>query len=454
MAIHLLTVKEITALQPGQALTDGGPRGSGALWFKASRAGTISAVFRYTAGGKVRDWSLGIFDPAGKYGITLAKARARAGELSRLIQSGIPDPRAHLEEQKRLQAEQTAKAKAEAAAAAAAALRAEEEQRRFTLRALMDCYADHLARNGKLRSAANVRSAVKTHLLDPAPDLADTPARQVTKAALATLIRGVRESGKERTAGLLRSYLHTAYAMALRAEGDTQAPAAMIPFMVEVNPVAGIKSIPIRAGERALTLAELRNLIGRLEDNLVDQFIKLTLFAGGQRGEQLLRAKVNDFDPASGVLRLWDGKGGRQQPREHRLPLAPVATEIVKALVTWAGTQRPGELDPPLFAVGAGTLTIRSISRRVTELSAAMGGATFTFRDLRRSVETELAALGIPTDVRAQLLSHGLSGVQARHYDRHGYMEEKSAALVRWERRLSGQEETAKVIKLRQRGAA
>ena len=453
MAIHLLTVKEITALQPGQALTDGGPRGSGALWFKASRAGTISAVFRYSAGGKVRDWSLGIFDAAGKYGLTLAKARARAGELSRLIQSGIPDPRAHLEEQKRLQAEQTAKAKAEAAAAAAAALRAEEEQRIYTLRALMDAYAAHLERNGKLKSAANVRSAIKTHLLVPAPDLADTPARQVTKAALATLIRGVRESGRERTAGLLRSYLHSAYNLALRAEGDTQAPAAMIPFMIEVNPVAGIKSIPIRAGERALSLAELRNLIGRLEDTLVDQFIKLTLFAGGQRGEQLLRAKVNDFDPASGVLRLWDGKGGRQQPREHRLPLATMATEIVKGLVAWARAQRPGDLDPPLFAVGDETLDTRVIRRRVNELSAAMGGARFCFRDLRRSVETELASMGIPTDIRAQLLSHGLSGVQAKHYDRHGYMEEKTTALIRWERRLSGHEE-GKVIKLRRRGEA
>ena len=452
MAIHLLTVKEITALQPGQALTDGGPRGSGALWFKASRAGTISAVFRYTAGGKVRDWSLGIFDPAGKFGITLAKARAKAGELSRLIQSGIDDPRAHLEEQKRLTAEGTAKAMAEAAAAAAAAQRAEEEQRRYTLRALMDAYVAHLERGGKVKSANSVRGMIKTHLLVPAPDLADTPARNVTKAALATLIRGVRESGKERSAGLLRSYLHSAYSLALRAEGDTEAPAAMISFKIEVNPVAGIKAIPVKAGNRALTLAEMRKLIGQLDDTLVDQFIKLVLFAGGQRGEQLLRAKVSDFDPQTGILRLWDGKGGRQQPREHRLPLAPVAVAIIKALVARARNRRPAELDPPLFASGGSTLCTRTIRVRMQVLTAAMGGAKFTFRDLRRSVETELAAMGIPTDIRAQLLSHGLSGVQAKHYDRHGYLEEKKSALVRWERRLSGQEETGKVVKLRRRG--
>ena len=32
--------------------------------------------------------------------------------------------------------------------------------------------------------------------------------------------------------------------------------------------------------------------------------------------------------------------------------------------------------------------------------------------------------------------SHGLSGVQAAHYDRHTYTDEKRAALVAWEQRL------------------
>lgn len=37
---------------------------------------------------------------------------------------------------------------------------------------------------------------------------------------------------------------------------------------------------------------------------------------------------------------------------------------------------------------------------------------------------------------RAQLLSHGLSGAQAAHYDRYEYMTEKRNALEAWERRL------------------
>jgi len=57
----------------------------------------------------------------------------------------------------------------------------------------------------------------------------------------------------------------------------------------------------------------------------------------------------------------------------------------------------------------------------------------FELRDLRRTCETMLAAMGVSSGVRAQLQSHGLGGVQSRHYDRHTYTEEKREALQRCE---------------------
>ena len=60
----------------------------------------------------------------------------------------------------------------------------------------------------------------------------------------------------------------------------------------------------------------------------------------------------------------------------------------------------------------------------------------FSMRDLRRTAETHMAALGISSDVRAQIQSHGLGGIQARHYDRHDYMLEKRAALALWVQRF------------------
>ena len=61
----------------------------------------------------------------------------------------------------------------------------------------------------------------------------------------------------------------------------------------------------------------------------------------------------------------------------------------------------------------------------------AVGDAIKDFapKRLRSGVETALASLAISREVRAQLQSHGLGGVQDRHYDDHDYLAEKSAAL-------------------------
>ena len=65
----------------------------------------------------------------------------------------------------------------------------------------------------------------------------------------------------------------------------------------------------------------------------------------------------------------------------------------------------------------------------------ALTEATYTLS----TVETQLASMGVHKDIRAQLLSHGISGVQAAHYDRYEYINEKRTALIAWEKRLTCQ---------------
>ena len=155
------------------------------------------------------------------------------------------------------------------------------------------------------------------------------------------------------------------------------------------------------------------------------------------------------------MLRLLDSKGRRQLPREHQLPLAPVAADLCKALVERAREVRPEEADPPLFATSKTVLSLDTLSRRVSELATEMGGPSFLFRDLRRTAETEMAAIGFSVDLRSQLLSHGLGGVQSVHYDRHSYLPEKKAALEKWVRHLEGREDvTSNVVEMRRRKRA
>lgn len=60
----------------------------------------------------------------------------------------------------------------------------------------------------------------------------------------------------------------------------------------------------------------------------------------------------------------------------------------------------------------------------------------FQLRDIRRTCETSLARMQIPKDVRGQIQSHGLGGIQDRHYDKHDYMLVKRDALDAWSAHL------------------
>lgn len=54
----------------------------------------------------------------------------------------------------------------------------------------------------------------------------------------------------------------------------------------------------------------------------------------------------------------------------------------------------------------------------------------FQTKRLRSGVETVLAKANISGEKRGRLQSHGISGVQSRHYDGHDYMDEKLEALT------------------------
>lgn len=446
----MLTVKELRAAKPGEWVSDGGTRGAGMLLFRRAASGALLAYFRYTGSDGKRDTlALGSFDETGKAGMSLAQARARAAELSKLYQGGTKDIRGHLEAQ--AAAEVAAR---EAAQAAEAEARREVEQRaRFTLAALLDGYVRHLERQGKA-SWRDVRSVFRVHVLEAAPDLAGKPAKDVTGHDVAALVRRVREKGAERTAGILRAYLRAAFGLAAQAPFDSAAPAGLIGFNIESNPAELVPAIAVKARERTLSPAELRGYLKALGGSLADRALRLALLAGGQRAAQLLRVRLSDFDAEIGTLRLMDAKGRRTQAREHLLPVGPLGLALVEALAAEARGRaaESGDADPLLLPVVPGTL-----SHRVQGIAADMGGAPFEMRDIRRTCETMLAGLGINRETRAQILSHGLGGVQAMHYDRHSYMDEKRSALEAWEQKLDdiesgkAQEKRGKVVNLRRK---
>lgn len=445
---HLLTDTEILAAL-GRAAKDGGEewlpdstrRGEGRLCFRALPSGG-HWYFRYTKSNGTRDTlPIGSYAQPGRTknesraaGYTLKDARMKADELASLLKHPeTADIRAHLESQQR-----AAEAKHEADQRAAEERRRVERSRSLTLGRLCELYCDYLQAQGKT-SAQSVRNALTLHVLSQS--VADKPAREVNRAELAQIIRQLVEDGKTRIAGLIRSYLSSAYTLAMNAEGDTTAPSALIPFNIETNPTSGIKAIPVAERNRVLTETELRAFMRRLGEgkSAIRDTLQFCLLAGGQRPEQVARAQIKDY--SDGMLTLLDSKGNRRNPRIHVLPLAPRARLLLDGLVARAQTLGSAIL---FSSTGRLPVDISRVSRQATAISREMVEAgeavePFQAKDLRRTVETMLAPkqMHVSKDIRAQVMSHGLSGVQVQRYDRYEYLEEKRQALERWERRLT-----------------
>jgi integrase len=413
-------------------LSDGGARGAGRLTARITRDATL-LYFQYFHDGRLQRVPLGPYDETGARGLSLVAARDRAAELAALYRSGTTDLQAHLRR------EQEAR-EAAARAAEEAARRAAEDAQRGTLRQLLQAYCAHLERNGK-QSAADARSILTRHVIEAAPDLAGRKAADLGVDDFVAVLGRLVEAAKGRTAAKLRSYLRAAFQLALASRTDPTAPLAMRAFGIVANPISGIGALSkySRARDRHLSGPELGALLRRiemLEPGPKRDALLLTLYLGGQRPMQLLRLKGADVDLSAGSVTLYDAKGARQQPRRHVLPLVKEAAAIVQVRIDGKAATAP------VFSTdGKTALRPETLSMAVADISRAMTKAgearePFQLRDLRRTCETMMAALGVSSDVRAQLQSHGLGGVQNRHYDRHGYEVEKRRALDLWARHL------------------
>jgi integrase len=283
------------------------------------------------------------------------------------------------------------------------------------------------------------------------PTIALLPASEVTSYHIAEMVRRVFESGKERQAGALRSYLSAAFTAARKSPFDPTLPSDFIPFEIESNPVDPVPAIPSKAGDRVLSVDELTGYVRKLDgSNLTSVALRLALYAGGQRIAQLIRAEVTDYNPVTQTLKLLDSKGKRKEPRVHLLPLGPVAASIVSELVEQA--KKHGERS--LFVSQGVRLHPHTPGKLVKKIAHGLGGESFDLRDMRRTCETVMVGqLKITSSVLAQVLSHGITGVQAKHYDKYTYTDEKRAALMQWERyldRLVTGEEEQKIVPIRQ----
>jgi integrase len=297
-----------------------------------------------------------------------------------------------------------------------------------TFGALMETYLKDLESAGKA-SAGDVANTVENHIT-PHVEIWRKSAADVSLDDCLEILEPLTTTGKLTTARKVRAYIRRAYALALRSRTSAQA-SAYRQFGIVHNPAADVATIEgaSKPRERNLSLLELRALWKRinLPDEPIGPLLRAYLLLGGQRLAQLRRATIKDI--ADQQLTLWDSKGKRTHPRRHVVPILPEAQEAIDEM-------RGAQLGPYLFTFTHGespadTTRAGKLIKRLSADMLSIGELTapFSLGDLRRTVETRLAAAGLHSDTLAQLQSHGLSGVQWRHYNRHDYHEEKLSAL-------------------------
>lgn len=381
--------------------------------------------------------------------LTLKAAREEAWRLSSLLKEG-KDPQV----QRQLIAEANRAAERQAREAA------EREARNGTLADLVAAYVAHLKKQGKA-SATDTEKTLQLHVLKPFPSLTCRQAREITADDVTDILARMIARGIERRTNIVRSMLRAAFAYGTGLDNDPLRKAEALKthvrdvakvFGITANPVADVKRLAQydRAWDRTLNDDELRHYLSCLDrlHAAIRGALRVSLWLGGQRLTQLLRARWADYDPEECLLRIRDAKGRGKE----RIHLLPVSERVAAMLAGLKNDHKAGEhpnTDGFIFSTRNGTIPVdlATLSNAVSVIArdfprqhfpqTDVRRAPYRAADLRRTAETRLAALGVSKEHRAQLLSHGRkSDVQDKHYDRHDYLREKAAALAKWEGHL------------------
>ncbi len=390
----------------------------GSLQARKGAKGAVTLFWRYSLGTSSERVSIGLYDPAAppkslnptERGYSIAAATRVAEKLATdhhttRDSGGRPALIAAQREAERAAAE----AKRQLASA--------------SLKNLLNAYCDHLQALGR-RSHRDARSIFRLHVFEAFPETAALPASEVSGEHFADMMRRLLDNEKGRTANKLRSYCRAAYQMAKAARTKPSIPLLFKSFNITTNPVVETEpdESQNRAARHPLSVAELRkywNLV-KSRPGFRAALLRVHLLTGGQRIEQLVNLHTENI--LGNAFVLFDGKGRPGHPaRQHTVPLIAPAKKAL-AQCTPSGK----------YALSTDGGKTHVAATTLSEWASEVVGDEiehFQPKRIRSGVETLLASAGVPLDIRGRLQSHGVSGVQSRHYDGHDYLSEKRAAL-------------------------
>ncbi len=283
---------------------------------------------------------------------------------------------------------------------------------------------------GRLRSAANVESIGRSHIL---PAFGSRPVTSITRADISRLMEkvayGKRDQPRLRQARYIRQTLSAFYNWALPMLDEMPANPATHALRIPVGPPR----------ERVLSDKEIR-AFWKATEQMGAPFglaFRLLLLTATRRSE-VLEARWSELQRDVWTIPTYRVKNKSR----HILPLPKAVLKILDSLPREPGsdlwfpsaTQFGRRADGSLQERGSSGVT-KAVNRMQKLMTDDIGPfPRFTLHDLRRTAATRMQGLGLPLPVVEAVLNHvagsrgGIIGV----YQRHAYFEEKRQALQLW----------------------
>jgi integrase len=298
--------------------------------------------------------------------ISLATARAKAGQWHELIADGI-DPR---------RAAETAKAN--------------------TLQAICESY---LAREGrKLRSVDRQKGDLERLVY---PKLGHRPIAEIRRSEIVQLLDGIED---QRGPVMAQSTLHMIRkVMNWHASRDDEFRSPIVRGMSRGKP---------KARQRVLSDDELRKIwvASHDGDHVFGRLVRFILLTATRRNEaaRMHRSELTGTE--------WLIPAERYKTNlPHLIPLSREALALLSAEGEWMFTTD-------------GAIPVSGFSRLKASFDQACGVQGWTIHDLRRTARTLMSRAGIPADHAERCLGHVLPGIRGT-YDLHEYAQEKRQAF-------------------------
>ena len=475
-----------------QWFSDDWGRGDGRFLGRVTPAGRSCFYFRYTLPDGKRDTMLiGDYSKDGKSGYTLADARAKALEWSKLYKGeakkNLREHFARIEAEAK-RAEQEAREQAEAEQRAADL----ERERRITVRKLFDrwCLVDlkpHLKADGKRAGRKDggqySREQFERHVF---PSIGDVAVTDVRKTDVMAILDSLKSAGKLRTCNVMLADMKQMFAFALERD------------LIERNPLGTVTKQ--KAGgtdtlrERVLTVDEIAKLHHLIPHAKLNQrtaaAIWMLLSTGARIGELMgavWRDEGTDLSKLVALPEAQDVKVGiidmdaktwylptTKNEREHTIHLSDFAIKHLKNLHTLRERDGNDQLVPWVFpnSLKGGPVCVKSFGKQLADRqrpadarmsgrskrteSLMLPGGKWTAHDLRRTAGTLMASLGVSGDVIDECLNHVIESRVRRTYIRDRRPAEQARAFdalgEKLEQIVSGLQAPSNVVLLRAAG--